>query len=201
MTARAYEILGIEPSASDAQVRAAYHRLAQIYHPDRYSGARADIREEAERRMMELNAAFAELSTVRPIRGARDEGVPASWRASWDKVWLQEERWQEELKRRRQEERKRRVIHQRWEQIERVARKRAEAWAADHPDSDPKPAKPASGELPRANGQSELATRLEEARRANDFKRQTREARQAAAELKKTIDLDAPEKAARPTRT
>jgi DnaJ-class molecular chaperone len=33
-----YEILGIDVSASSAQIRAAYKRLAMEYHPDRNQG-------------------------------------------------------------------------------------------------------------------------------------------------------------------
>ena len=133
MTERAYQILGVDSTASDAQVRAAYRRLAQIYHPDRFGSAPPDIREEAERRMMDLNAAFSEISRTRPMASDHKEELPTWWQASWDRVWLEDERWQEEIKRRRAENQQRKATHQRWEQIEHIYRKRAEAWAAAHP--------------------------------------------------------------------
>jgi len=136
MTERAYQILGVDSTASDAQVRAAYRRLAQIYHPDRFGSAPRDIREEAERRMAELNAAFSEVSRTRPAPLDLHEELPSWWRASWDRVWLEDERWQEEIKRRRTENQQRRATHQRWEQIERIYQKRAEAWAVEHPMED-----------------------------------------------------------------
>ncbi|MFB3739790.1 MAG: J domain-containing protein, partial [Candidatus Velamenicoccus archaeovorus] len=53
-----YVVLGLPRGASQDQIRAAYRRLAQIYHPDRYQGAPADVRAEAERRMKQVNAAY-----------------------------------------------------------------------------------------------------------------------------------------------
>lgn len=53
-----YAVLGVLPTAEDIVIRSAYRALAQRYHPDRYSGPKA----EAEIRMRELNEAFAVLS-------------------------------------------------------------------------------------------------------------------------------------------
>ncbi|MGZ4120445.1 MAG: J domain-containing protein [Actinomycetota bacterium] len=194
---RAYEILGIDPAASDAEVRAAYRRLAQIYHPDRFSSVRPEIREEAERRMMELNAAFAEICNIRPVRSGRDEEeLPTGWRAAWDKVWQLEERWQEELERRRNEERARRAVHRRWEQIERVTRRRAQAWANEQATTN--------GSTPTEGADTEEVIELPSASNGkarpnlpNDRIRQARakqdavEAHEAAERLRRTIDLGA----------
>jgi curved DNA-binding protein CbpA len=53
-----YAILGVLPTAEDVVIRAAYKALAQRYHPDRNPGTR----EEATRRMAEINEAYATLS-------------------------------------------------------------------------------------------------------------------------------------------
>ena len=55
----AHEVLGIEEDANEREVHGAYRRLAQIYHPDRYTGATPEVRAEAERKMQDLNAAYA----------------------------------------------------------------------------------------------------------------------------------------------
>jgi DnaJ-class molecular chaperone len=53
-----YEILGITPDASSAEVRQAFRTLAQIYHPDRYTEAPKSVQDEAARRMKEITAAY-----------------------------------------------------------------------------------------------------------------------------------------------
>jgi DnaJ-class molecular chaperone len=53
-----YAILGVLPSADEVVIRAAYRALSQKYHPDRWSGERA----EATRRMQQLNQAYEVLS-------------------------------------------------------------------------------------------------------------------------------------------
>lgn len=51
-----YEILRVHPSAEPEVIRAAFHRLAEKYHPDRNGGP------GATERMCELNAAWMVLS-------------------------------------------------------------------------------------------------------------------------------------------
>jgi curved DNA-binding protein CbpA len=53
-----YDILGVPPTASFDEIKAAYRRAAMRWHPDRNPGNT----EEAERRFKELAAAFAVLS-------------------------------------------------------------------------------------------------------------------------------------------
>jgi len=57
-----YATLGVNPSAEDIVIRAAYKALAQRYHPDRFSGSK----DEAHRRMSDLTAAYEVLAD--PIR-------------------------------------------------------------------------------------------------------------------------------------
>lgn len=54
-----YQVLGVSPKASPAEVMAAYKVLAQIFHPDRFAGSPEGVRKEAEQRMKALNEAYA----------------------------------------------------------------------------------------------------------------------------------------------
>lgn len=51
-----YKVLGVDPGASDDEVKQAYRRLAKKYHPDLNPGD-----EEAARRMQEVNAAYEQI--------------------------------------------------------------------------------------------------------------------------------------------
>ncbi len=62
-----YEVLGLLPTASPLEITAAYRILAQIYHPDRLQSAPENVREEAARRMRELNEAYAFASKGTPM--------------------------------------------------------------------------------------------------------------------------------------
>lgn len=55
------KVLGIEPGASRAEISAAYKKMARMYHPDRVANLPPEVREQAELRMKEINAAYGEL--------------------------------------------------------------------------------------------------------------------------------------------
>jgi len=56
-----YETLGIAKDASAKQIKASYRSLVRTYHPDRFTdGSKAHA--EAEKRIREINAAYAVLS-------------------------------------------------------------------------------------------------------------------------------------------
>ena len=57
-----YAVLGVNPTAEDIVIRAAYKALAQRYHPDRFQGSK----DEAHRRMSELTRAYEVLAD--PVR-------------------------------------------------------------------------------------------------------------------------------------
>lgn len=55
--AAAYKVLGILPSATDDEVKAAYRKMALKHHPDRVASLGEDIRKAAEEKFQEINAA------------------------------------------------------------------------------------------------------------------------------------------------
>ncbi len=61
-----YEALGVSPNATRAQITEAYRNLVQIYHPDRHVDSPPHVRDEADRRMKELNEAYAILRQIAP---------------------------------------------------------------------------------------------------------------------------------------
>ncbi|MEP7357345.1 MAG: J domain-containing protein [Anaerolineales bacterium] len=78
-----YDILGVPPEASDAQVRAAYRTLVQLFHPDRLGHLKEESRTFAEDRLKALNAAYEVLGD--PAKRARYDAslaVPPPPRAS-----------------------------------------------------------------------------------------------------------------------
>ncbi|KAH7316314.1 hypothetical protein KP509_21G087900 [Ceratopteris richardii] len=59
-----YEILGVEPTASNEEIRTAYRKLALKWHPDKIqqSGASAEAREDATIRFQEIGRAYEVLA-------------------------------------------------------------------------------------------------------------------------------------------
>lgn len=78
-----HDVLGVEPGASQAAIKAAWRRLARENHPD-LTGDDPVAARRATRRMAEINAAYERLRADRagrsPIRGAKGEG-PGTARA------------------------------------------------------------------------------------------------------------------------
>ena len=56
-----YKVLGVPPTASDEEIKAAYRRLAKKYHPDLNPGDA-----NAARRMNEINAAYDQIKNPQP---------------------------------------------------------------------------------------------------------------------------------------
>ncbi len=58
-----YKVLGVSPTDSDDTIKSAYRKLARKYHPDKY--ADGDLKELAEEKMKEVNAAYEEIQQMR----------------------------------------------------------------------------------------------------------------------------------------
>lgn len=80
MTRNPFEVLGLDDGATVEAAKAAYRRLAEIYHPDRYQSAREDVQAEAQERMRELNAAWDAIRSGR-AGSARASAAPPPPRA------------------------------------------------------------------------------------------------------------------------
>src|SRR6185437_5935748 len=57
-----YEILEVSPSASTAEIRTSYLKLAREYHPDRVPEHLTKLRADAEEKLKLVNEAWAVLS-------------------------------------------------------------------------------------------------------------------------------------------
>src|SRR5919204_1885324 len=73
---RSYSILGLPPTASPEEIRQRYLRLAQQWHPDKWSG---DPLEQwrATEKMKRLNEAYARIKDA-PLLSHRTAGVDSS---------------------------------------------------------------------------------------------------------------------------
>ena len=65
---QAYDELGVSPDATDQELRAAYKRLAILYHPDRVNNLSEDVRREAERKLKRINEARDRIWRSRGIK-------------------------------------------------------------------------------------------------------------------------------------
>jgi len=67
-----YRVLGVDPSASDEEVKRAYRELARKYHPDNYqNNPLADL---AEEKMKEINEAYDAITRSRSGGGRQSYG-------------------------------------------------------------------------------------------------------------------------------
>lgn len=55
-----YEVLGLKPSASQDEIKAAYRKLIKQYHPDQYTNN--PLKDLADEKMREINAAYDTLT-------------------------------------------------------------------------------------------------------------------------------------------
>ncbi|TVU34514.1 hypothetical protein EJB05_16349 [Eragrostis curvula] len=71
-----YAVLGVKPGASATEIRAAYHRLAMRWHPDKIANGRVDpaLAEEAKARFQQIHEAYQVLSDDK-TRALYDAGM------------------------------------------------------------------------------------------------------------------------------
>ena len=58
-----YKVLGVQPSASDEEIKDAYRKLAKKYHPDQY--ADSPLKDLADEKMKEINEAYDAVTAMR----------------------------------------------------------------------------------------------------------------------------------------
>ena len=67
-----YEVLGLKPGASEAEIKAAYKELVKKYHPDKYqNNPLADL---AQEKLQEINEAYDTLMKNRSSSGGGYRG-------------------------------------------------------------------------------------------------------------------------------
>ena len=71
-----YKILGVSPTATDDEIKAAYRALARKYHPDKYRDS--DLAEMAGEKMKEINAAYDEIQKIRAGKATGQSGYGGS---------------------------------------------------------------------------------------------------------------------------
>lgn len=75
-----YEVLGLKPGASEAEIKAAYKELVKKYHPDKYqNNPLADL---AEEKLQEVNEAYDALMKNRTASYQADGAYGGNARAS-----------------------------------------------------------------------------------------------------------------------
>ncbi|MDO8686731.1 MAG: J domain-containing protein, partial [Candidatus Berkelbacteria bacterium] len=57
-----YQILGVNPEASDEEIKRAYRDKCFIFHPDRLMGAPESAQRQAEEELKKINRAFGALN-------------------------------------------------------------------------------------------------------------------------------------------
>lgn len=63
----AYKVLGIAPTATDDEVKAAYRQMALKHHPDRVATLGEDVRKAAEKKFQEINDAKDKIYKARGL--------------------------------------------------------------------------------------------------------------------------------------
>lgn len=150
-----HAILGVEKDATEAQIRAAYRRLARLHHPDRFATAGPGAQRMAQRRMSELNIAYGKIGP-RPAPESHAAETAFSYRQ-------------------RREEAIRQATYQRWEAAEARAKARwheASVAAATNPTPEPVNPRPRrrdpkevfAGDGEQLDGPSMMLKRLERLR-------------------------------------
>jgi len=167
-----FRILGIAPTDDGRAIRAAFLRLARIYHPDRFVDMPHDVQDEAERRMKEATNAYEALRTA--SNGAKANPEPE---IDEQEIHQRALRYREVVERKREKEDRDRERWRRWERVEEIARKKVKleadiaARVASEVDDPPtnapqaRQAEPAPIKPPARPVRDPLAERIGAARR------------------------------------
>lgn len=76
-----YKVLGVSPSATDAEIKTAYRNLAKKYHPDRYKGH--ELEDLAGEKLKAINEAYDIIQKERQSGyGRASEGFNSSYSGS-----------------------------------------------------------------------------------------------------------------------
>ena len=75
-----YKILGVSPSATDAEIKTAYRNLAKKYHPDKYRGH--DLEDLASDKLKAINEAYATIQKERQAGGGHSGGAYSGFSGS-----------------------------------------------------------------------------------------------------------------------
>jgi DnaJ like chaperone protein len=62
-----HQVLGVSPNATRAEIASAYRALISQYHPDKVARLGPEIRAVAERKSAELNRAYEQALSSRPV--------------------------------------------------------------------------------------------------------------------------------------
>ena len=63
-----YDILGVSPSATDAEVRSAYRKMAMKHHPDKVAHLGPDVQRAATEKFRTINEAWERIKKARGIK-------------------------------------------------------------------------------------------------------------------------------------
>ena len=64
----AYRVLGIDKTATIAEIKKAYRKMAIEHHPDKLEHLGEDIRKGAEEKFREINTAYEQLKKERQFK-------------------------------------------------------------------------------------------------------------------------------------
>ena len=67
VTENPYKVLGIEPTATDEEVKKAYRRMAMRYHPDKVENMGEEMRKNATEQFRVINEAYETIKRERGI--------------------------------------------------------------------------------------------------------------------------------------
>jgi hypothetical protein len=82
---RAYDLLDLDVSASQGEVKAAFRDLVKIWHPDRYQNDSDSVRLRAERKLKEITSAYERLHKLHEDQSNKPL-IPMDFGASWGYV-------------------------------------------------------------------------------------------------------------------